>query len=214
MHRKTAFVLVLTLVAGSALAGEPPRRAVVIRDGKVIGGNLLKRAFLGVSLLEVTPQFREHLGGPREAGVVVQSVTENSPAARAGMKVGDVITAIDGKTVDSAWDVTEIMSEKKKGDSVRVDFYRGKNKQTIVATADERDFESLFKGLEGLRGLQGLENLPRLKALDLADIEKNAREHGFPGTWRASVFEATKDCDDKIRSLEERLNELEKKLKD
>jgi Do/DeqQ family serine protease len=64
------------------------------------GGSTVKRPWLGAKLQNVTPDIAESLGLKRPAGALVAIVTEKSPAARAGLKTGDLIVAIDGQTVD------------------------------------------------------------------------------------------------------------------
>jgi Do/DeqQ family serine protease len=72
---------------------------VVVASAKG-GGTTVKRPWLGARLQNVTPDIAEGLGLKRPAGALVATVTEKSPAARAGLKTGDLIVAIDGQTVD------------------------------------------------------------------------------------------------------------------
>ena len=72
---------------------------VVIASAKT-GGSTVKRPWLGAKLQAVTPDIAESLGLKRPVGALVATVTEKSPAARAGLKTGDLIVAIDGQTVD------------------------------------------------------------------------------------------------------------------
>ena len=64
------------------------------------GGKAVKRPWLGARLQAVTPEIAETLGLPRPAGALVTNVAPNSPAAKAGMKVSDLIVSIDGQDVD------------------------------------------------------------------------------------------------------------------
>jgi Do/DeqQ family serine protease len=72
---------------------------VVVASAKG-GGKAVKRPWLGARLQAVTPEIAETLGLPRPAGALVTNVAPNSPAAKAGMKVSDLIVAIDGQSVD------------------------------------------------------------------------------------------------------------------
>ena len=72
---------------------------VVIASAKS-GGTTVRRPWLGAKLQNVTPDIAESLGLKRPAGALVATVTEKSPAARAGLKTGDLIVAVDGQTVD------------------------------------------------------------------------------------------------------------------
>ena len=64
------------------------------------GGTAVKRPWLGARLQAVTPDIAESLGLKRPSGALVASVAPASPAARGGIKTGDLITAIDGQDVE------------------------------------------------------------------------------------------------------------------
>lgn len=72
---------------------------VVVASAKG-GGTSVRRPWLGARLQAVTPEIAESLSLKRPAGVLVASVTPESPASRAGLRSGDVITAVDGQAVD------------------------------------------------------------------------------------------------------------------
>jgi Do/DeqQ family serine protease len=72
---------------------------VVVASAKS-GGKAVKRPWLGAKLQTVTPEIAESLGLHSPSGALVASVVANSPAARAGLKSSDLITAIDGQTID------------------------------------------------------------------------------------------------------------------
>src|SRR6202041_1026392 len=63
-------------------------------------GKAVKRPWLGATLQAVTPEIAETLGLRLPSGALVASVVPNSPAARAGLKLSDLIVAIDGQSVD------------------------------------------------------------------------------------------------------------------
>lgn len=96
------------------------------------------RGFLGVGLRELTPELQTHFGAPEGSGVLVASVSNDSPAASAGIQVGDVITAVDGLTVDSPRDLSREVRHRP-GDSVAIELYRdGKRRQVTAALAERR----------------------------------------------------------------------------
>ena len=72
---------------------------VVVASAKS-GGKAVKRPWLGARLQTVTPEIAETLGLKLPNGALVASVTPGSPAARAGLKLSDLIVAIDGQAID------------------------------------------------------------------------------------------------------------------
>jgi membrane-associated protease RseP (regulator of RpoE activity) len=201
---KKLFAAALLFCALPLFADGPIRRTVIIKDGKVVSntgdfdvlqlnGDLFgKRAYLGVSLVDLTSELREHYGAPKEAGVLVGSVEDGSPADKAGLKVGDIVVAIDGKDIDSASDIRQGLREKKDGDTVRIEVLRGRTRQTLVASVAER---------EGPR------------AFNPGDLEGLGRTLNSP-EWKARL-NALGDCgslQSRIKELESRLKELEKRL--
>ena len=91
---------------------------------------------IGVSTMQLTKQLADYFGIAGGRGVLVTAVTEDGPAAKAGVKAGDVITAIDGEEIDSPGDVSRVISGKKEGD-VTLTVIRNKSQQTIRVTPRE-----------------------------------------------------------------------------
>ena len=88
---------------------------------------------IGVSTMELTKQLADYFGITGGKGVLVTSVTDNGPAATAGVRAGDVITAVDGEAIDSPGDITRVINRKKEGD-VTLTVIRNKSQQTIRVT--------------------------------------------------------------------------------
>jgi serine protease Do len=99
---------------------------------------------LGVTVNELTSQLADHFGV--RDGVLVTSVTEGSPASRAGLTAGDVITSIDGQRVGSREDLLRALREadrdSRSGTAGSVDLtigiVRDKKESTLKATIDSR----------------------------------------------------------------------------
>src|SRR2546423_1529601 len=108
---------------------------VVITSAKG-GGPTVKRPRLGAKLQNVTPDIAESLGLKRPAGALVATVTEKSPAARAGLKTGDLIVAIDGQTVDDQNAFDYRFATKALGGSAQIGVVRA-GKETKLAVALE-----------------------------------------------------------------------------
>lgn len=92
------------------------------------------RRQIGVSLTPLTKQLSDHFGVTN--GALVNNVREDSPAAKAGMKAGDIITEIDGRAVKGELDVMRAIGEKKEGD-VSVTYIRAGQKSTVKVTPEK-----------------------------------------------------------------------------
>lgn len=208
MKNRLILLLAVTfLISISAAADDPVRQTIVVKDGKLLrNGQLIdfdgeffgfSKTWLGVSLIDVTPELRGWLGAPRETGVLVSAVAPDSPAAKAGLRAGDVILALDGKEAGSASDLRRGLREKKGGDSARLEIIRDKNRQALVATLVERDRQ---------------ERMPAV--VHLEELSKKLGEKFDGPEWKARLGQLG-DCgalQSRIRDLETRLNQLERKL--
>ena len=92
-------------------------------------------ARLGVMVMSLTPDLRAYFGAlDKGEGVLVAKVEPNSPAAKAGIKVGDVIVAVKGERVDDASDVISALADAKQGDKAHVEVIRDKKRVGLDAT--------------------------------------------------------------------------------
>ena len=158
---------------------------VIVRVGR--GG------FIGVTLVEITPELRAHFGAPKDAGVLVSDVRADTPAAKAGVEVGDVITAVDGKRVRWSGDVSRGIRGRKAGETVALDVVRGGAARKLSVTVEER------KGGE--------------RSIDLGEMKDTLRKH--PWNWRDFGPNATViDNLDEFPRMSERIEELEKRVKE
>ena len=148
---------------------------------------------LGVHVQGMTPELRVFFGAPKDEGVLVVSVEEDGPAAKAGLAVGDVVVAVDGDPVAATWDLVSAISPKKDGDEVQIDVFRKHRRQSLavkVEVAQDAGFQMPdFKGWQGPRGLP-----------DFFWHDPEAGP-GLPDKLR-----------DKLKRLEKRLDKLERRL--
>jgi serine protease Do len=92
------------------------------------------RARLGATVEEMTPQLAGFFGASR--GLLVSSVIDNSPAARAGLRTGDVITAVNGQRVDGRDDLVDVLARANDGDEVALSIVRDKREATLTAKVE------------------------------------------------------------------------------
>jgi serine protease Do len=98
---------------------------------------------IGVSTQSLSKQLAEYFG-VKDGGALITSVTENSPAAKAGLKAGDVITAIDGEPVTSPGDITRVLNKKETGD-ISLTVIRDKNVRTVTVTPEKNEHPNIFR---------------------------------------------------------------------
>lgn len=95
-------------------------------------------SFLGVNLREVDSERAKELKLREEAGVEITRVEEDSPAAKAGLKVGDVVLAYNGQRVEGMEQFSRFVRETPPGREVKLSVAREGNTQTIVAKLGSR----------------------------------------------------------------------------
>jgi len=96
---------------------------------------------IGIGVIPLGKQLAEHFGV--QSGVMIQEVRENSPAAKAGLKAGDIITEVDGKAVKGQFDLVRAINEKKEGD-VTLNIMRDNSRQTISVTPEKAAGNTYF----------------------------------------------------------------------
>lgn len=100
----------------------------------------VQRGLLGVNIQNVSPELGEFLKKdfPVEQGVYVGGVNENSGGKEAGLKEGDIIIGVDGKTVNNVANLQELVARKRPGDRVDVEYIR--DGKTYKTTATLKNF--------------------------------------------------------------------------
>ena len=104
---------------------------------------------LGVRVEEIGPQLAEYFAV--EKGVLVTSVTEESPGAEAGLKAGDVITSVDDWSIDGVLDLRRRLLRVEPGETFEIAVVRDKEAMTLEATLDDDDVEPRRLRLRGSR---------------------------------------------------------------
>jgi Do/DeqQ family serine protease len=110
----------------------PANMARVVVASAKGGGSAVKRPWLGAKLQAVTAEIADSLGLPRPSGALVASVAAGSPAARAGLKAGDLIVAIDGVAVDDPNAFDYRFATKPLGGAAQLGVLRQGRESTIA----------------------------------------------------------------------------------
>jgi Do/DeqQ family serine protease len=116
---------------GFAIPANMARVVVASAQG---GSASVKRPWLGAKLQQVTPEIAESLGLKRPSGALVASVSSDGPAARAGIKTGDLIVTVDGVAIEDANAFDYRFATKPLGGSAKVGLLR-QGKEMVVAVA-------------------------------------------------------------------------------
>ena len=114
---------------------------VVVASAKS-GGKSVKRPWLGAKLQSVTPDIADSLGLKTPSGALVASVVPGGPAARAGLKASDLITAIDGQPIDDPNAFDYRFATHPLGGASQIDVIRGGKPQKLsvaLETAPDSD---------------------------------------------------------------------------
>ncbi|HEY0429442.1 MAG TPA: PDZ domain-containing protein [Pyrinomonadaceae bacterium] len=131
---------------------------------------------IGVAAQSLTKQLAEYFGVDEGKGLLISSVRENSPAARAGLKAGDVIVEAEGREIKSDIDLIRLINEKKEGD-ISLTIIRDKNRQTVSvmpeASKDEmKPFENFIKPGDlpqmNFQPMPKMEAMPALPSMPIA----------------------------------------------
>ncbi len=110
-------------------------------------------SYLGIGVQEVTQERAKALSLKEVRGAEVTSVAENSPAAKAGLKEGDVVLEYNGQAVQGAEQLARMVRETPADRQVRIVLWRGGSTQTVTATvgvrAEPQKLTILRRGLPG-----------------------------------------------------------------
>jgi serine protease Do len=101
---------------------------------------------IGVGITPLTKQLADHFRV--DSGVMVTEVRENSPAAKAGLRAGDIILKAGGRTIMNQTDLVRAVNDKKDGE-VQLTIDRDGNRQTISVTPEAaKDGNSIFQSVD------------------------------------------------------------------
>ena len=121
------------------------------------------RPKLGVQLSETTPELREHFGADDDSGVLISKVLPDTPAADAGLRVGDLIVAIDGEPVSSSGEIVDELRDKEDM-TFPVDVIRDGRSVSIDVTIPEREERQRNSGPRAFYVRPALPAMPAMPA--------------------------------------------------
>ena len=164
----------------------------ILDDFKEYGS--VKRGFIGVTFTEINEALRKEVGIDDINGLYVQDVVKGGGAEGAGLKKGDIITKIEGRTIYSSSDLQEKVARLRPGDKVKVTYKReGKEKEVAVTLKGEE--ESRAKSKDEASSKSATEIYNKLGASFIPATEARKKELGVSSgvvvtqIHRGGVFE-------------------------
>jgi serine protease Do len=103
----------------------------VLTTGRIV------RAFLGIEYGDLDPETARQFRLPVTSGIVVANVAQNTPAERAGLRSGDIITRVDGTAIKQGGDLRRLLRDRKPGDTIRLGVMRDGETTTLTARLAE-----------------------------------------------------------------------------
>lgn len=158
--------------------------------GQILKFGKVRRGTLGLEVQDVTARVAKALGVPAGQGAVVTSVTPGTPADVAGVRVGDVVDTLDGKTVRSAQDVRNAEGLLPLDASVQLTVSRGGQTRQVSAKIEP----------EKLASVEGSAIDPRLDGVVFSDLAGDQRNDGAFGTAITSVKKGSAADDAGLRA--------------
>jgi serine protease Do len=139
-------------------------RDAILRDGKVV------RGWLGLAIQDLTEPLADTLKVPARSGVLVSDVTPDGPAGKAGIKRGDIVTAIDGTHTEDAAHLRNLVALAGKGKTVSVDLVSDGEKKALSVELGELPGETSTTPHAGGEDRQG-----PFAGVSLRDLDDEAR---------------------------------------
>ena len=144
---------------------------------QLVAHGKVSRGTLGLQTQDITPRIARMLGLSDSQGVVVTNVARGSSADRAGLQIGDVITALDGNPLHDSQQLHNAEGLQPVGSTLRVTVRRdGASRQLSATLAPEK-----------LATLDGRVLDPRLAGVVFSELDESQRNQGLAGVAVASV---------------------------
>ncbi|HXZ01981.1 MAG TPA: DegQ family serine endoprotease [Stellaceae bacterium] len=153
----------------------------------------VERGWLGVQIQEVTPEIAKSLNLPKAQGALVADVTQGSPAAKAGLKQGDVILSFNGHEVAKVRDLPIVVAQTPVGEKAKVDVFRnGKDEHLDVAIGEMP--ENLQMAQNGGGGEPGAGDNATALGVKLVPLTSQLRQRaGVPKDVKGVIVTAIDD---------------------
>jgi serine protease Do len=133
-------------------------------------------AFLGVESMPINEKTKEKFGVTAEKGAIVAEIFPGTPAAKAGLKRGDVITRVAGQEVDDPMQLRQAVQKAPTGKDITITVVRGKEEKEMKARLSEFPEGPMVPPFgPGIRNFEGPDRISQLERR-IEELEKRIRE--------------------------------------
>jgi serine protease Do len=157
---------------------------------QLLKNGVVHRGYLGVQIKDLDPEVAARLGVDKQKGVLVARVFDGSPAARAGLKDGDVITMLAGKPIENGRDLQSVVAGLTLNKPVTVTVLRDGERRELSVTVAEQPSEFGVAGdfkQQGPEAEKQAEELDRL-GVEVADLTPElAKQFGYKESVKGVV---------------------------
>jgi serine protease Do len=170
---------------------------------QLIANGKVRHGYIGATIQGISPDMAASLGLKTTDGAIVSALTSGGPAERSGLRIGDVVLAVNGKTVTSASDLTRQVAFSHPNDTLRLTLLRDDRRQEIELQAGLRPSEAELaraggQGDEDDGPAAGASDRgPHVLGMRLAELDQAMRERfNLGGSAHGVVVETVgKDSD-------------------
>ena len=145
--------------------------AVGIKD-QLVGSGKVRRGRIGIGIQEVNAQFADSFGLDRPRGALVGNVEANGPADKAGVKPGDIILGVNGRSVERSSELPVIIASIKPGLEATLDIWRDHKQQKLAVKVGELPDQAARVANNGPSGNDGAQLGLAVRPLDAAERQE------------------------------------------
>lgn len=168
--------------------------------------------YLGVGLSDLTPELLTHFGVTADGGVLVNRVSDGSPAAAAGLRVGDIITRAGDTQIRGPMQLAGTVRKLEDGATLDIEYWRDGRLETTTATVEARDPADVK--VFDLGDLGDLEHLEGMGPEIVERVHKSL-EKVFDEDWQVKWDKQLQHLTEiDVQKLEERMEEMRQRLQE
>lgn len=179
--RHAVLIVSPVLLAAQPEQPAPPAPPEAPHAPKIVQMMSMGGSFLGVGVREIDAERSKALSLKDEYGVEITRVEDESPASKAGVKVGDVVLEFNGQRVEGAEQFVRIVRETPAGRTVKLLINRSGGSMTLPATIASRKTKGMSQSLPGMP-MEGMRMEPPNFEFNMPDIPKAMM------SWRSAVL--------------------------